>query len=958
MDAKSDQGATEELTVESLANKVRKLGAGRFTSTYKRIERLVLASRFGSPCFALQHYHPALLANPTLRVLIGNADHLVRDNGRWLTLYSRALAYKGKLSYTLCVDKRQHAAERIEKEVQVLPHHRIEREPWHHHLANSPDKYDAIILFHLETLSGLEKSIRRSLTLLPGQDLLIGSTSFQDAVLIQQLLRIYDLPYSRVTNFPLKGEEPQNHAIGGWWIKTTIPLQPGPALKGDPEFMAVANWITRYIEAIYLMGMEEPNAIDIDLFFRVFGRRIETVDPTGHRFTSLCVGGLYGFDLSSGRAFRFERSAVHDYPIATWMDETLPRDLMGELPVHDPDACPDEMVFRDLRWLQKAIWAYHKLLDPDSELPEHINSPVQAQHEATVPIPLLELAGPDTTAKAKTSPLPEKTGPIIYRIPRLSLEAGKIDVLALAGVLGNAAATSDAYTLTRDQILHWLGRKGFRLTSPDANANHETADGELSIETDGNNAWAMRFDDRRSMDQGIIWRVEVTLIRSDSTAMGLRLSQVRPSTDSPSPASSGVPAFVSAIAKVVGLSDAGVPFHSEAYALTGEKGAQVLMNLLINSARVQPVVVFQCHDAEAMVKGIDTLARRLIGVAHVVRLDDDGQARFKELVGPALSVRKQSVRLYRPGFSIESDAADHPVWPAPVNQLPRPFLDELFEVAAAVSLEYDDLDERVPSFPAVRDALSEQRVLGLTQEAASLALSEQERNAKLDSLRKELEAAVADHKEQIQDLRQRNTHLAAEIAALRVERDHALDEVRRLNRTLNIRFGVFDADEEDPDDGDETEVDYPDNWGELQSWVDRHGHGRIILHHKAIKAAMSSPFRDIPLAYKALDYLARFYVPMRYRDVTDGELYESAKAFLLTHALEDSGVGTADGINRYKRFYQRIHDGKTITLDRHLKKGGSFDPATCFRLYYCYDEEAQVAIVGHMPGHLVNRLTH
>jgi len=53
-----------------------------------------------------------------------------------------------------------------------------------------------------------------------------------------------------------------------------------------------------------------------------------------------------------------------------------------------------------------------------------------------------------------------------------------------------------------------------------------------------------------------------------------------------------------------------------------------------------------------------------------------------------------------------------------------------------------------------------------------------------------------------------------------------------------------------------------------------------------------------------------------------------------------------------------MHEGREITLDMHLKRGGGFDPASIFRLYFHYDTARARVIVGHFPTHLTNRKTH
>jgi len=44
-------------------------------------------------------------------------------------------------------------------------------------------------------------------------------------------------------------------------------------------------------------------------------------------------------------------------------------------------------------------------------------------------------------------------------------------------------------------------------------------------------------------------------------------------------------------------------------------------------------------------------------------------------------------------------------------------------------------------------------------------------------------------------------------------------------------------------------------------------------------------------------------------------------------------------------------------MDRHLVKGTSRDPRFCMRIYFFWDDEENVVVVGHLPGHLTTAAT-
>lgn len=254
-------------------------------------------------------------------------------------------------------------------------------------------------------------------------------------------------------------------------------------------------------------------------------------------------------------------------------------------------------------------------------------------------------------------------------------------------------------------------------------------------------------------------------------------------------------------------------------------------------------------------------------------------------------------------------------------------------------------------------AASEKRLADLREQAANVASSKEEQVGRLNAIRTELETALEEYRRKASDLEGRLREFQAEIQAVRRERDSALEEVRQLRYQVTQQW-VEETASAEVDLDEEYENYYPDTWDDLESWVEVYGKGKLVLHSKAAKAARSSPFKDIPFAYKAMEYLVRYYIPMRLRSEDDTEAYKRSVQALAELGLEESDVGTADEIKRYKNEYKRIYEGRSVMLDRHLKRGVGFGGEHQFRLYFYFDQEKGVVLVGHMPTHLTNRLSH
>jgi hypothetical protein len=107
-----------------------------------------------------------------------------------------------------------------------------------------------------------------------------------------------------------------------------------------------------------------------------------------------------------------------------------------------------------------------------------------------------------------------------------------------------------------------------------------------------------------------------------------------------------------------------------------------------------------------------------------------------------------------------------------------------------------------------------------------------------------------------------------------------------------------------------------------------------------------------------MEYLVRYFIPMKNRDSDYDQPFLDEKRALEELGIEREPVGTALNDHRYKHEYKRQYDGRTIWLDDHLKWGKGFDPATLFRLYFHYDEPTEKVVIGHLPTHLTNRITH
>lgn len=928
---------------------------GKFISRFKEQTRIMFATNYGGPFFAISRLAPELYGKPNVNLLLADAGGWYAEaGGRWLTLYAKALQPVRKHTITVCSFRRPEYG-KAPKPILFQPPQQVLLKSWDKHLQGLDTLPDLTVLpvpDDFERTVALVESLR---TITAGHKALISCHLRAQALLVSALFRAYGFETSPIVGFDLADGKPQHLAQGAWWLSAIVPAKEH-ATQPAKEVIDELGLTFHCLRSQVAQGATREDAA---LVAATIATRA-TVSVEGKDIRSVRVPPLGGIDLGTGRFFNVTEESKGK-PIA-WDAQTTNADLLAQAPTEDRGHSADEDRLNLMLWVAKVLAELDKR-EPDE--PETSPALQGSGQETAVDgksdgVQKQTVADGAVDADADdSSEVPSNTIPAARpQRPRLSRRAGTVNVLALAARLGRAGqATEKTFDTTRARILLWLKSKGFHATDSMGNNHIESLDGEVTIESDGSHIWSLRFDDRRSMEQGAIWRVEATLINGDHPAMGLRLIQVRSTEEAPLPVASGVPQVVADIAKNIGLMDAGTALLNTATHLSSEEGAPWLIQLLLNAERIQPVIVIAGGiDASA-----DRLARRLTGVAHIVCIDTPVSHQLVRRLGRERSVYGHAVRLYRPGFNAEVDPYLHPVWPLKTNQLPKWLVNDLFEEACATSTAAEDLDERVPPFQAIRQHLATQRVRSSEERLAALraqsthaAASKDEQISQLLTIRAELESALTAHQTKASELDAEMADLQEELKATRRERDEARGELRRSQYQFHAQW----SESEEQETGTADESYYPDTWDELEDWVEIYGDNKLVLLPQAAKAAHESPFKNIPLAYKALDYLANYYVPMRTRDTDDTASYQASQQALAELGLELSAVGTALDDRRYKQDYRRHHEGRDIWLDQHLKAGVGFDPATIFRLYFWYDADAAKVVVGHLPTHLTNRTTH
>ena len=532
-----------------------------------------------------------------------------------------------------------------------------------------------------------------------------------------------------------------------------------------------------------------------------------------------------------------------------------------------------------------------------------------------------DLAGEDKGAAVAEARL-QALRCIQKRTDRLPEQAWEHDDFTL----DHPAASAAAVTLRRGEVDYWIGRLSY-------------IDNDVA---------------------GRVWTTEITAAHDPKRArarFGLRLTvATRELVPNFQPA---VPGIVRQVVEAPGLLRHGRRVSDTPWVISSEDEVDELISLIEDERRRRPICVISLDEDEAdsnkAVIDPGRLARRIVGLAHVVVLPGLYSYVLTDQVGKRFSVFKGAVRTYRPGCDLITDNPfNHPLAmkEAIVDWGYRgsvEFLELLVQRAASESLSRTDVEVILPSFSRVR-----QEATRLQREVLQERVQSAEGSSGIDSEIVELlEVEISDLTNDIGDweaLAQSEQTAHGEEAARREEAEtenHWLRErVRQLEAETEQITGTSAGDQ----------VPIPENLNQLREWSGRHIAGRIVVTGKAARAAKNSPFNDVKLAYRAVLLLANEYRHMRVEATV--EKRQAFKRKCVELGLENARTGDETRLReKGDEFLVQWGKGKQL-LTWHLKNGGNTrNPTRCFRLYYFWDDESQQVVIGSMPGHLQTRAT-
>lgn len=342
---------------------------------------------------------------------------------------------------------------------------------------------------------------------------------------------------------------------------------------------------------------------------------------------------------------------------------------------------------------------------------------------------------------------------------------------------------------------------------------------------------------------------------------------------------------------------------------------------------------------------IDNIARYKMGYAHFAVIQYDLIDDFTNLLGKEYFMNNGDLRI---------------IYPHKFNEESEYYTRDYMCSNKSAFEKY--LENKLQNYPKYKDIyfgrvkfINEAKI----QEQKKLIDSYKDKAAVLEASDTRLESISKKYEERIKKLNSELEEKERNISSLRSEKTKLEQNIRRLNLTIDDIKNTHQQEIEELNyviTRKDQHLDRPQKPDKIPEWVERNFKDKLILHPRACNMIKSTPLKEVNMNMlcDALEYLAYEYRDEQLGLITEDERNNLCmKKYNRPFSIAPTGDKCIKTYNKqYKVKYGKGFKGKPIetALDTHLRVG--VDSDNLLRIYFFFDKEKKIVVVGSMPKHL------
>lgn len=381
-----------------------------------------------------------------------------------------------------------------------------------------------------------------------------------------------------------------------------------------------------------------------------------------------------------------------------------------------------------------------------------------------------------------------------------------------------------------------------------------------------------------------------------------------------------------------------------------------LFDLVFSESRRLPVIVVSQVDPKSNHYGmmlpdylinVELLAKITRGYTHVVYLPNNLTYEWSSIIGKEWGVFDGAIRVYYPSddFTI-CNHTEHKLWVKErilAESIYSPEKDSTLTMGDAFintlisTIQRRNITERIP--------WKEAGVMPFFAASRELVQKSNE-NSRMGKAA--LEKIVQQLQYEMQEMDQYIKALEDDNQAKDNEIDRLSEQVYKSNEACgSLRARLCEKLDKNIDD----DIPLVSEYSDIPNWVDQFLSDRLYLHPRARRMLNDAEYEDVEQVCKALILLATSYRDKARHAITIEQYEEECNKLSLDEAASISKTQAG----RFAEEYYIDYKGKSMLLDRHLTDGTNREPRYCLRIYFFWDSEAQMVVVGSLPAHLTNQ---